>query len=98
MWIRFRLAYLSDSAATSISFSTARVRAQMVGHVTAFEISTTDWKSPGLETGKPASITSTPNSSRACAIWIFSIVFSWQPGTCSPSLNVVSNTKIRSML
>ncbi len=76
VWILFRLAYLSDSAATSISFSTARVSAQMVGHVTALEISTTDLKSPGLDTGKPASITSTPNSSNACAIWIFSMVFS----------------------
>ena len=55
------------STATSISFSTARVSAQIVGHVTAFDISTTLLKSPGLDTGKPASITSTPSSSRALA-------------------------------
>ena len=73
-----------------MSFSTARDRAQTVGQVTAFEISTTDWKSPGLEIGKPASITSTPSCSRAFATWIFSTVFSWQPGTCSPSRRVVS--------
>ena len=39
----------------------------MVGQVTAFEISTTELKSPGEETGKPASITSTPNASSAFA-------------------------------
>ena len=43
-----------------ISFCTARVKAQMVGHVTAFDISMTELKSPGLEIGNPASITSTP--------------------------------------
>src|SRR5659263_753266 len=88
-------AYFRDSAATSISFSTARVSAQMVGQVTAFEISTTDLKSPGLEMGNPASITSTPNCSRTLATSTFSIVFSWQPGTCSPSLSVVSKIYMR---
>ncbi len=39
----------------------------MVGQVTALEISTTELKSPGLETGNPASITSTPNCSKALA-------------------------------
>ena len=47
--MRLCLAYFSASAATSMSFSTARVRAQMVGHVTAFDISSTELKSPGLE-------------------------------------------------
>src|SRR5665647_1915023 len=73
-----------------MSFSTARVKAQMVGQVTALEISTTDLKSPGLEIGKPASITSTPSCSNTLATSIFSIVFSWHPGTCSPSRRVVS--------
>ncbi len=36
--------------------------AQITGAETAFEISTTDWKSPGLEIGNPASIISTPVS------------------------------------
>ncbi|GHU73915.1 hypothetical protein FACS189413_18590 [Bacteroidia bacterium] len=38
-----------------MSFSTARVNAQIVGQVTALDISTTELKSPGLETGNPAS-------------------------------------------
>ena len=58
-----------------MSFSTARVRAQMVGLITALEMASTELKSPGLEIGKPASITSTPNSSNALATSIFSIVF-----------------------
>ena len=91
VWMRLCLANLSASTATSMSFCTARLRAQMVGQVTALEISTTELKSPGLETGKPASITSTPSSSSAFATWIFSTVLSWQPGTCSPSRRVVSN-------
>ena len=36
-----------------MSRSIARVKAQIVGHVTAFDISTTELKSPGLEIGKP---------------------------------------------
>ncbi len=81
-----------------MSFSTARVNAHMVGHVTAFDISTTELKSPGLDTGKPASMTSTPNSSRALATSIFSTVLSWHPGTCSPSRRVVSNIKSLSLI
>ena len=90
VWMRLCLAYLSASTATSMSFCTARLSAQTVGQVTALEISTTELKSPGLETGKPASITSTPSSSSAFATWIFSTVLSWHPGTCSPSRRVVS--------
>lgn len=75
-------------------FSTARVNAQIVGHVTAFDISITELKSPGLEIGKPASITSTPSCSSCLATCIFSTVLSWQPGTCSPSRNVVSKCKV----
>ena len=76
-----------------MSFSTALVRAQMVGQVTAFEISITDLKSPGLDIGNPASITSTPKASSCFATSIFSTVLSWHPGTCSPSRRVVSNIK-----
>src|SRR5690606_16740435 len=61
---------------------------------TALEISMTERKSPGLEIGKPASITSTPNASSSRAIMIFSSVESWHPGTCSPSRNVVSKISI----
>ena len=73
-----------------MSFSTARVSAQIVGSETAFEISSTELKSPGLEIGNPASMMSTPRLSSNFATSIFSVVFSWQPGTCSPSRSVVS--------
>ena len=47
---------------------------------TFFEISETELKSPGLETGKPASITSTPRLSKSLAISTFSssVRRSWQ--------------------
>ena len=56
----------------------------------SLEISLTDLKSPGLDTGNPASITSTPISSNLSAIESLLLVSSLHPGTCSPSLNVVS--------
>ena len=65
------LAYFRASAATSISFSTARVNPQTVAFLTILEISSTDLKSPGLETGNPASITSTPKISSCSAITTF---------------------------
>ena len=67
VWIRLCFANFSASTATSISFWTARVKAQIVGQVTALEISITELKSPGLEIGNPASITSTPSASNAFA-------------------------------
>ena len=76
VWIRLRLVCFNDSAAISMSFFTARISTHITGQVTALEISTTELKSPGLDTGNPASITSTPSSSRALATWIFSMVFS----------------------
>ena len=39
----------------------------MVGQVTALDISITELKSPGLEIGNPASMTSTPNDSSCLA-------------------------------
>ena len=60
-----------DFFATSISFLTALVKPQTVAFLTILEISTTELKSPGLETGKPASITSTPSSSSLFAIISF---------------------------
>ncbi len=74
--IRPRRARRSESAATSMSFFTARVRAQIVGAVTAFDISSTELKSPGDEMGNPASITSTPRASSMRATSIFSVVLS----------------------
>ena len=66
-----RLAVFKALAATSISFFTALVSPHTVAFSTIFEISTTDLKSPGLETGKPASMMSTPNSSSLLAITSF---------------------------
>lgn len=60
VWILGLTAYLSASAATSISFCTARVSPHTVAFLTILAISETDVKSPGLEIGNPASMTSTP--------------------------------------
>ena len=84
------MACFRASAATSISFFTALVSPQTEAFLTIFEISSTDLKSPGLETGNPASITSTPKISRRSAIIIFWSVSNLQPGTCYPSRSVVS--------
>ncbi len=73
--MRGRFAYLRASAATSISFFIARVNPQIIGFDTAFEICTTESKSPGLDIGNPPSIISTPSSSKAFAISIFSTIF-----------------------
>src|SRR5690606_29107348 len=95
VWIRGCLACFNASAALSISPLTARVSAHTVGFVTNLDISTTLWKSPGLEIGKPASIISTPSSSSASAMMSFSGVVSCEPGTCSPSRRVVSKIYMR---
>lgn len=58
---------------------------------TSLAIVLTAENSPLLVIGKPASIESTPNSSRANAILNLSSGFNATPGVCSPSLNVVSN-------
>ena len=89
--MRERLACFKASPATSISFCTARVKPQTVAFFISFAISDTDSKSPGLEMGNPASIISTPRASNLSAKPTFSLVFSLQPGTCSPSRRVVSN-------
>ena len=73
-----------------MSFSTARVSPHTAAFLTSLEISTTDLKSPGLETGNPASIISTPRTSRRSAIINLLLVSNLQPGTCSPSRSVVS--------
>src|SRR5450759_1102958 len=99
VWMRGRLAPDSASAATSMSLATARDRA----HTTAASpisvpMRRTESKSPGLETGKPASITSTPRRTSCRAISTFSPVFMEAPGDCSPSRSVVSKILTRSML
>ena len=49
-----------------------------------------DWRALCEAMGKPASMTSTPNSTRAWATFIFSCRFMLAPGDCSPSRSVVS--------
>src|SRR5258708_3139246 len=51
-------------------------------------------KSPGEAMGKPASMMSTPRSTSAWAISIFSVRFMLAPGGCSPSRSVVSKILI----
>ena len=51
-------------------------------------------KSPGEAMGKPASMMSTPRSTRAWATSIFSARFMLAPGDCSPSRSVVSKMRI----
>ena len=48
-------------------------------------------KSPSDAIGKPASMISTPISSKSSAISSFSVWLIVAPGLCSPSLKVVSN-------
>ena len=84
------LASLSASAATSMSFFTARVNPQTLAFLINCAILTTESKSPGLEIGNPASKTSTPNSSKRSAIISLLCVSNLHPGTCSPSRKVVS--------
>ena len=83
-------AYFNAWPATSMSLSTARLKAQTVTFLSVLAILFTDSKSPGEDMGKPASIISTPKSSNCKASSNFSPLFSLQPGTCSPSRKVVS--------
>ena len=55
------LACFKASAATSMSFFTARVSPHTVAFLNSLEIYSTEAKSPGLDIGKPASMMSTPN-------------------------------------
>ena len=90
VWILGFFANFKDSDATSISFLTALVSPQTVAFLIILEISTTELKSPGLEIGNPASKTFTPSWSSLSAIINLFRVSSLHPGTCSPSLSVVS--------
>ncbi len=96
VWMRPRAAGLIASAQRSMSFWVARARPQMVERVTISAIWRTAWKSPGEATGKPASITSTPISSRILASSSFSSSDMEAPGDCSPSRMVVSKMTTRS--
>jgi hypothetical protein len=60
-----------------------------------FAISETAAKSPSEAMGKPASMISTPISSRREAISSFSSWVMVAPGLCSPSRRVVSKIRTR---
>ena len=81
-----------------MSLFTALVKPQIFEFLTNLEIFSTDLKSPGLDIGNPASITSTPNSSNCFAIESLVEESNLQPGTCSPSRKVVSNISTNSIL
>ena len=68
-------ALLRETCAILISSTNALESAHIIGLFTFFDISTTELKSPGLDIGKPASIISTPRSSKSNAISTFSSVF-----------------------
>ncbi len=96
--MRGRLACFNASQARSISMRTARERPATVEFLTILATSRTASKSPFEAIGKPASMTSTPISSRSVAMRIFSSRFIDAPGDCSPSRNVVSKMMTRSDL
>src|SRR3990167_5735623 len=97
MCIRFLFAGLIASPAASISFFMHRARPHITGPFTLCAMDFTAAKSPGEDTGKPASITSTLRRTSCPAISSFSCDSSEAPGDCSPSRNVVSNIIIFSM-
>ena len=77
-----------------MSASFERASPQITAPRTLWAICRTASKSPGEAIGKPASMTSTPKSTRAWAISIFSVRFMLAPGDCSPSRSVVSKITI----
>src|SRR5271157_54619 len=92
--MRGRKAFFSAFHARSISGATARAMAAISTPRISSAISRTALKSPSELTGKPASITSTPNFSSCLAMSSFSSGVILAPGDCSPSLKVVSKTAI----
>ena len=95
VWIRGCSASSIASAARSMSPGRVRARAAITGLRTSRAIVLTARKSSGELIGKPASMTSTPSSSRACANRSFSAGVMLAPGDCSPSLRVVSKMMTR---
>ena len=91
VWIRNWSATDKACAAASMSFSSARDNAQTRLFLMVRAMVCTDSKSPGDETGKPTSITSTPRRSSAMAICNFSLTERLAANACSPSRKVVSN-------
>ena len=91
VWIRPRRAGLMAAPARSISPKLARANPQITEFLASFAISLTASKSPSDAIGNPASIISTPISSRSSATCSFSSYVIVAPGHCSPSRSVVSN-------
>ncbi len=98
VWMRGRLACFTASPARSMSASPARDRPHTTARLTRLAISVTAAKSPSEAIGKPASMMSTPMSSRKSATSSFSSKVMVAPGHCSPSRRVVSKMKTRSVL
>ena len=88
--MRARSANCSARAAISMSSVLARASDAMRGLRTAWVMVAMAAKSPSEAMAKPASMMSTPRSSRAWAMVSFSCVVMLQPGDCSPSRSVVS--------
>lgn len=83
-------ACLTASQQRSMSPSCARAKPQITECCALFAISLTAAKSPSDAIGNPASMISTPISSKSPAISSFSAWVIVAPGLCSPSRNVVS--------
>ncbi len=95
VWMRPRRAGLIASAQRSMSLAVARAKPQTVDWVTISAMRRTASKSPLEAIGKPASMTSTPISSRILASSSFSSSDMEAPGDCSPSRMVVSKMMTR---
>jgi hypothetical protein len=95
VWMRGLFAWRTASQQRSMSLRLARASPQIVAFRACFAISETAAKSPSEAMGKPASMMSTPISSRRCAISSFSSWLMVAPGDCSPSRSVVSKIRTR---
>ena len=91
VWILNLLANFNASWHASISFFICLDNPAGIEFFKILLTSVTASKSPGEAIGNPASIISTPSSSKTLAIWIFSSRLIDAPGDCSPSRIVVSN-------
>jgi len=79
-----------QSNAASTSFLTERERADILASRPRLQTSRTAFISAAETTGNPASMTSTPISSRRRAISSFSSALKTTPGICSPSRRLTS--------
>ena len=95
-WMRGLRARRIASQVASTSSGTARASAHTQASRTWAATAATDARSPGDETGKPASITSTFIASSSSAISTLAFLEKNTPAACSPSRSVVSNTVTRS--